>query len=144
MNEVAEIEIFYKSNKLKAVKVENSQIAYDVLLTKWNSLTIEFVEEFYVILLNNSNEVLGVCSLFKGGITQTVVDIRVLFGVALKSCSVGIITAHNHPSGNLKPSRSDKIIHQKIKEAGDLLDIRVLDNLIITKDGYYSFKDNDE
>jgi DNA repair protein RadC len=92
--------------------------------------------------LNRSNAVLGILSVSKGGISGTVTDVRLIFQGALKTNASGIIVAHNHPSGNALPSDSDKKITQKIKEAGNLLDIQLLDHIIILPvEGYYSFAD---
>ena len=104
---------------------------------------IEFVEEFRLLLLNRSNAVLGIIEISKGGISGTVTDIRLIFQAAIKGNASGIICAHNHPSGNLSPSESDIKITQKIKEAGNLMDIQLLDHLIITsEDEYFSMADN--
>ena len=143
-NIISEIRIKYQPIKLSNgnVKISNSNDAYQILLNHWNKDTLELQEEFKVLLLNNSNEVLGVYEMTRGGMTATLIDIRLLFAVALKSCATAIITAHNHPSGKLKPSTSDINIYQKIKNAANLLDIKYLDNLIITKEGKYSFTDD--
>ena len=102
---------------------------------------IELIEEFYILLLNRSNKVLGCTNISKGGVSGTVVDAKVIFAAALAANASSVILAHNHPSGNLKPSHADKEITQKLKGGGELLDIAVLDHLIITKDGYTSFAD---
>lgn len=99
-------------------------------------------EEFWVLYLNNSNKVLAKEQLSKGGITATMVDVRLLFKKAVGLSTVGIIVCHNHPSGKLKPSKSDELLTQKIKEAGQTLDIKLLDHLIITQKDYFSFADN--
>ena len=98
-------------------------------------------EEFWVLFLNNSNKVLSKSQISKGGLTATVVDVRLLFKRALELASVGIIVCHNHPSGKLQPSTADKQLTQKIKEAGCTLDIKLLDHLIITEKVYFSFAD---
>ncbi|AJA67803.1 DNA repair protein RadC [Myroides odoratimimus] len=98
-------------------------------------------EEFWVLYLNNSNKVKYKAPLSKGGITGTVVDIRLLFQTALEQKAVGIILTHNHPSGKVKPSDADIQITKKIKEAGRIMDIQLLDHLIITEYSYYSFAD---
>jgi len=142
-NIISEIKVKYQPVKLENgnIKIRNSDDAYKVLLNHWNLDTIELQEEFKVLLLNNSNEVLGVYEMTKGGMTSTLVDVKLLFAVVLKSCATAIITCHNHPSGKLKPSNSDINIYEKIKNAAKLLDINYLDNLIITKKGKYSFND---
>lgn len=99
-------------------------------------------EEFWAIFLNQNNRVLHFAQLTQGGINQSIVDVRVLFKTALDHFSTGIIVAHNHPSGNLKPSKEDIDITQKIKEAGKILNIQLLDHLIITQNSYFSFSDD--
>ncbi|MFT6870159.1 MAG: DNA repair protein RadC [Polaribacter sp.] len=98
-------------------------------------------EEFWVLFLNNSNKVLAKTQISKGGLTATVVDVRLLFKRALELASIGIIVCHNHPSGKLQPSTADKQITQKIKLAGVTLDIKLLDHLIVTEKSYFSFAD---
>ena len=98
-------------------------------------------EEFWVIYLNHANRILGCESLFSGGIDKTVIDVRVLFRNALERKSVNLIVAHNHPGGTLKPSLQDENITQKITKGGCLLDIKLLDHLIVSPEGYYSFVD---
>jgi len=98
-------------------------------------------EEFWIIYLNNSNKVIQKQQLSKGGITGTLVDVRLVLKMALELGATGIILAHNHPSGTLKPSEADKQITQKLKHAGESLDIKVLDHLIITEKAYFSFAD---
>lgn len=98
-------------------------------------------EEFWVLYLNNSNKIIKSAQLSKGGITGTVVDVRLAFKEALQLGAVGIILAHNHPSGTLKPSQADIKLTKKLRTAGESLDIKVLDHLIITEKAYFSFAD---
>jgi DNA repair protein RadC len=98
-------------------------------------------EEFWVLFLNNSNKVLAKNQISKGGLTATIVDVRLLFKQALELTSVAMIVCHNHPSGKLEPSNADKQLTQKIKQAGTTLDIKLLDHLIITEKAYFSFAD---
>lgn len=98
-------------------------------------------EEFWIIYLNNSNKVIQKNQLSKGGITGTLVDVRLVLKNALEVGATGLILAHNHPSGTLKPSEADKQITQKLKIAAQSLDIKVLDHLIITEKAYFSFAD---
>lgn len=98
-------------------------------------------EEFWILYLNNSNHILLKQQLSKGGITGTLVDIRLVLKQALELNAVAIILAHNHPSGTLKPSDADKKLTQKLKKAAESLDIKVLDHLIITEKAYFSFAD---
>ncbi len=140
--EIAEIKVSYSNNQPLKVKLTNSNILYKFLLSKWNMDIIEFQEESKLILVNKANMVLGIYELSKGGISGTVVDIKIVLSVALKCHASGIILVHNHPSGNLTPSESDKQITKKLKQACELLDINLLDHLIITKENYYSFSDS--
>ena len=99
-------------------------------------------EEFWVLYLNRSNLILDKVKISQGGIAGTVTDIRLIMKQAVDRLAVSIILCHNHPSGNLNPSEADTRITQKIKEAGNLLDIQLLDHLIISENDYYSFADN--
>jgi len=121
-------------------KVSSSRDVFRCLQKIWSS-QIETREEMFVLLLNRNNEILGYHQLSMGGITGTVADIRLLFATAIQSLATSIIIAHNHPSGKLKPSDADLQLTQKVKEAGKLLDISLLDHLIVTKSAYYSFAD---
>lgn len=98
-------------------------------------------EEFWVLYLNNSNKVLAKNQISKGGLTSTLVDVRLLYKRAFELTAVGLIVCHNHPSGKLQPSVSDKQLTAKIKKAGETLDIKLLDHLIITEKAYFSFAD---
>lgn len=123
-------------------KMTCAEAAHTVLRELWNPDTIGLHESFKVLLLNNSNQIKGIYHLSEGGITAALVDIRILFAVVLKSLSVGIILAHNHPSGQLQPSQADKQLTKKIQRAAKLLDVRVLDHLILgPQTGYFSFAD---
>ena len=123
----------------KIEKIGSSQDAYEVLQPIMGELEHE---EFWILYLNNSNKILHKAQLSKGGITGTLVDVRLIMKQALELGAVAIILAHNHPSGTLKPSNADKEITQKVKNASGSLDIRVLDHLIITQKEYFSFADN--
>lgn len=98
-------------------------------------------EEFWVLYLNNSNKVIHKAQLSKGGMTGTVVDTRIVFKIALEYNAISLILTHNHPSGKMLASESDKEITRKLKLAGKQLDISVLDHIIITESSYYSFAD---
>ena len=98
-------------------------------------------EEFWIIYLNNSNKVIEQLQLSKGGITGTLVDVRITLRKALEVGATSIILAHNHPSGTLRPSEADKELTQKLKTAAQSLDIKVLDHLIVTEKSYFSFAD---
>ena len=111
------------------------------MLNSWDEGKIEYVEQFAILLLNRANEVLGVYKVSSGGITDTVADPKQIFTAALKANACSLVLSHNHPSGNLKPSKQDEELTRKIKEAGSYLDIKVLDHIIVTSETYYSFAD---
>ena len=140
--EVAEISVSYSTNKADIIKLTNCKSTFDFILSQWNLDIIEFQEECKVILFNRANFVLGVYELSKGGISGTVVDIRIVLSVALKCNASGIVLVHNHPSGNLIPSEPDKQITRRLKNACDLLGFNLLDHYIISKYDFYSFKQN--
>lgn len=121
-------------------RVHSSVIASELLRPFFTA--IDHREEFWVMLLDRANKVIGVVKISEGGIHGTVADPKVIFGAALMAQATGIIIAHNHPSGQLRPSEEDIRLTRKIVEAGRFLDIQVVDHNIITKDGYYSFADN--
>ena len=144
-SKVNEIRVSYKDriNSPFWHKITSSKDAARLLFENWDNDNIGLQESFKVMLLNNNNKVKGIYHLSQGGITGTVVDLRILFAVVLKSLSVALILAHNHPSGTLKASEADKQITDKIKKAATLFDIKVLDHLIIVPNGdFYSFADN--
>jgi DNA repair protein RadC len=122
----------------KRVKITDSQTAFEVVYTNLGDLSHE---EFWVIFLNRANEVIGKENISKGGVSGTVVDPKVVFKQAVQFPASAIILAHNHPSGNLKPSSADHQLTKKLKEAGKALDIPVLDHLIIGELDYFSFVD---
>ncbi|WP_452602155.1 RadC family protein [Pontimicrobium sp. MEBiC06410] len=99
-------------------------------------------EEFWIIYVNNSNKVIQKNQLSKGGITGTLVDVRLALKIALEVGAIGIVLAHNHPSGTLSPSKADIALTKKLKLASESLDIKVLDHLIITEKSYFSFADS--
>lgn len=98
-------------------------------------------EVFAVVFLNRANRILHYEIISQGGITGTVADPRIILKKALEQEAVSLILCHNHPSGNLRPSKADEMLTQKIKDAGLLMDIRVMDHIIVSQDGYYSFAD---
>ena len=123
---------------LERQKIGSSKEAFEILQPHLSDLQ---TEEFWVIFLNNQNKILYKNCLFRGGIGSSVADVRIIFKTAIEHFSTGIIVAHNHPAGSLKPSQQDINITNKIKEAGKLLDIELLDHLIIAQNQFYSFKE---
>ncbi|MFV0217184.1 JAB domain-containing protein [Empedobacter falsenii] len=123
------------------IKVMGSSEVYQVLKVNWDLDTIELQEEFKILLLNQGNQVLGIKSMFKGGINTCSIDVRLIMGMVLKANASALVITHNHPSGNLNASESDKRITSKIKECCELFDIRLLDHIIMAKNSYLSFAD---
>ena len=141
--EVAEIYLTYKSKVKPSLrpKVNASRDAYEILLKNWDGAKIELCEQFKVMLLNRANKAIGIFEVSSGSATGTVADPRLIFASALKANACGLIIAHNHPSGNLKPSQADIELTKKLREGGRLLEIPLLDHLVVTTEGYYSFAD---
>ncbi|TWP28682.1 JAB domain-containing protein [Apibacter muscae] len=123
---------------LKIVSISSSEDAFQLIHPLLSDLIIE---EFWVIFLNKSNGMLGKEKISQGGITGTIVDVRLIFKRALELNAVSIIVFHNHPSGSLKPSEEDVRITKEIKEAGNLLKIMLLDHLVVNQTSYFSFAD---
>ena len=119
-------------------KITSSKIIFEIMQPIIGELPHE---EFWIIYMNNSNKVIAKSQLSKGGITGTLVDVRIVFKTALEMGATALILCHNHPSGTLIPSDADKQITRKLKLAGDSLEIKVLDHLIVTETSYFSFAD---
>ncbi len=124
---------------VELTKITSSRVVFNIMQPIIGELPHE---EFWVLYLNNSNKVIYKSQLSKGGITGTVVDVRIIFKTAFEHNATALILVHNHPSGVLQASDADKQITQKLKEAGKSLDINVLDHIIITEKSYYSFRDD--
>lgn len=138
--QIAEIELMYKGKgDYQRPVIQTAEQAYQLLRHTWDDNKIELLEQFKIVLLDNNGECLGITEMASGNITCCLVDIRLIFATALKSRATSIILAHNHPSGNLKPSTHDMKLTQKIMEGGSILDVTVSDHLIVTRNGYYSF-----
>lgn len=123
---------------VELTKITSSKAVFDMMQPIIGEL---LHEEFWVLYLNNANKVIYKSQLSKGGITGTVVDVRLIFKMALEHNATAIILSHNHPSGKLLASDADRDITKKLKFAGEQLDIKVLDHIIITEKGYLSFQD---
>lgn len=138
---VAEIEVSYTPNIKPSArpKVTGQDDAYKLFMETWDKTKIELVEQFKIMLLNNANRVLGICTLTNGNGRGTIIDAKQVFSVALKANATRIILAHNHPSGGLIPSKNDHVITKKIEVVGHFLDLKVIDHLVVTEEGYYSF-----
>ena len=123
---------------VELLKITSSKIIFELMQPIIGELAHE---EFWVIYLNNSNKVISKTQLSKGGITGTVVDVRLVFKAALEMSATSLVLCHNHPSGSLKPSDADIQITQKLKRAGESLEIAILDHVIVTETSYFSFVD---
>lgn len=143
LHQVSEVVLSYKSQVAPSLrpKVGSSKEASEILRENWDAGRIEFQEQFKVLLLNRANRAIGICEISSGGVSGTVADPKLIFAAALKACASSIIVAHNHPSGNLTPSQSDIDLTRKLREAGKFLEIQMLDHVILTVEGYYSFAD---
>ena len=145
LNNVSEIDIVYKKKVNCKVSerplIKSSSDVYEILLHYWDQDKIDLLEEFKVLFLNRSNRVLQIYNVSSGGITGTVADPRLILAAALKVASCSIMLAHNHPSTSLKPSKADEELTSKIKYAAQFHDIKVLDHIIVSSEGYYSFAD---
>jgi DNA repair protein RadC len=139
---IAAMELGRRRRELEVIELKqigNSKSVFEIMQPIIGELQHE---EFWILYLNYSNKVIAKSQLSKGGITGTVVDVRIVFKTALEQNATSIILSHNHPSGKLQPSEADISITKKIKLAGQQLDIPVLDHIIITEKGFYSFNDN--
>ena len=140
---LAEIRAVYKSRTKVSGRTNVRQPAdvVEYLRAIWNPGTLELLEEVLVVCLNGNHQAIGWVKVASGGFNAAKIDPRLVFAVALQTASTAIILAHNHPSGNLQPSAEDQAITRRLKEAGDILCIHVLDHVILTRDGYYSFEE---
>lgn len=124
----------------KTIKITSSKLAYELIKPFLQDLPHE---EFWVLLLNRANQLIKPIVISKGGVSGTVADPKIVFKQALEALASGIILIHNHPSGNLKPSQADINLTKKLKQAGIILEIPVLDHLIYTDSGYLSMADEE-
>ena len=144
-NKLRELKVHYSSSQVQSFeeKITTSEKAYDFLIKSFDKMTIGCQEQFNVLFLNQANIPIGIYKASKGGLTSTIADVRLILGMALKSLATGLIIAHNHPSGNLKPSDADIQLTKKFKEACLILDINLLDHIIISPfNEKFSFSDN--
>ncbi len=138
--QVSEYTIAYKSLSKETHFVKSSQDAFNILNPHFEEFH-GIKEAFYAIYLNRNNRIIGVHKCSDGGISGCLVDPRIVLKPAIELLASSVILAHNHPSGNLKPSEADRSITQKIKEGAKLFDISVLDHVILTESTYLSFAD---
>lgn len=139
---LAEVKVSYKSKMQEVVKISSSRDAFNILFKLYDPDTIEFKEEFFMLLVNRANRLLGWFKLSSGGTTGTIVDSKIILVIALNSNAHGIVLCHNHPSGNLRPSDADISLTNKVRDASKLLEISLIDHLIISPaESYFSFAD---
>ena len=143
MNHFAEITINYRplnqNNELP--KISSSHCAYRILREHWSD-KIFYKEEFVILLLNTANRVIGISKISEGGLSATYVDPKQIFQSALMANASFILLAHNHPSGNLKPSDTDISLTKKLVEVGKFMNLEIYDHLILSDQGYFSFTDS--
>jgi len=143
---IPEIEVIVKIKGAKSSElpiITSSDEMYKVLRICFNNYKINWIEEVIMVCLSKSNRVIGFFKVSSGGVAESIVDPKVIFTTALNCAGTcAIILAHNHPSGNLKPSENDIQITNKIKEIGKIVDIKLLDHIIVTDEDYFSFIDN--
>ena len=141
---LAELKVAYRSRtkvaERQVVRTPKDVEAY--LRAVWNKGTLELVEDFVVVCLNGNHQATGWVKVASGGLNSSLVDPRLVFGIALQTASTAIIVAHNHPSGSLEPSEDDRRMTRRLQEAGALLGIAVLDHLILTKESAFSFQEH--
>jgi len=140
--QVAEIEITYRNPTPfnERIIVNKSQNAYEILIATWDIDKIELVEQFKILLLNRLNHCLGIVNLSTGTSFGAPVDPRLVFATALKANATALVLAHNHPTGNLSPTDDDITTTKSLIKAADFLGIAVSDHLILSKDGFFSFR----
>jgi DNA repair protein RadC len=140
---VAEVKVVYSTlvKNSERAKIVSSEKAYEILQPFYEE-NMDYKESAYVILLNRGNKVIGVNKISEGGLSQTVMDAKMVFQVALLAGASAIILSHNHPSGNKLPSDADVQLTKKIKEFGNMIELQLLDHIIMTSEEYYSFADN--
>jgi DNA repair protein RadC len=135
-----EISLKFTKTEFERKKITTSKDAADII-KKFYSCDINIYESFFILLLNRSSTTIGFSKISQGGVAGTVVDLKIIAKYAIDSLASGIILAHNHPSGNLRPSDTDLQLTKKVKEGLKLLDVSVMDHLILTEESYYSFAD---
>ena len=142
MATIANLELKAKKtpSNFEKVKIVSSKDAFKVIKQFYFD-DIDIFESFFILCLNRNNQTIAYAKISQGGVTGTVVDIKLIAKYAIDCLASGVILAHNHPSGNLKPSNEDLAITKKVKEGLKILDIQVLDHLILTSQGYLSFGD---
>ena len=136
------VPVYRQKGEFAKDTISNPKQIHEYLQSIWNQNTIQYTEDFIVLLLNRANKIIGWVRISSGGTSGTVCDPKVIFSLALQGCASSIVLSHNHPSGNMRPSEADIAVTRKIIAAGKFLEIEVLDHLIISTKSYFSFKDD--
>lgn len=136
---VGEIKVSYKKERQPEYKgVNDAGKVVEVLRKVWND-DLEYRESFYVVAMNNNCDVLGVAELFRGGVSSTIVDVKMIFQLLLNCNATSFVVAHNHPSGGIRPSQSDVMLTKRIVECAKLFELVMMDHVILTAESYCSF-----
>jgi DNA repair protein RadC len=139
--DMPEVQIKYRTGNVQRQKIEGAEDSYNVFRGIFDEDTIDYDESVFVVFTNRALYTIGYFKVSQGGLSGTVVDPKKIFSVALQSGATGLIIAHNHPSGNLKPSVQDKELTTKLQQGAKILDLTFYDHLIVTSDNYYSFNE---
>lgn len=142
METIKKISLKLDKSKYERKQILNSQDVADYV-RQFYGTDIELFESSFLLLLDQSNTTIGYAKISQGGICGTIVDIKIICKYVVDSLAQGVILCHNHPSGNLQPSKGDKLMTEKLANALKLLDSRLFDHMIITTNGHYSIQDND-
>ena len=140
-SEMPEITLKYKPSGIVTTQIKGSDDSYKLLKKMYDEDTLDYCESSIVIYFNQANCSIGWQKLSQGGITSTVIDVRMILVTALNCGATGLIVSHNHPSGALKSSEQDDTLTKKLNEACKIMDLRLLDHVIVTSKGYYSYVD---
>lgn len=138
---IPEITLKYKSGNIEKTKIVSSQDSYKVLKKMFDSDTLEIFEQMIIVFLNNANKTIGWTKHSSGGTAMVVCDPKLILTTALQCGATKLIIAHNHPSGELNPSKADLIMSNRVKEGCNFIGMELLDSLIITAENYYSMAD---
>lgn len=142
--QIAEVKLTYKTSvkTSERFKISNSADCYKIFLQFFDADTIEHKESAWALFLNQSNQVISITKISEGSVNATLIDPKLIFQAALLVNAISVIIAHNHPSGNLTASLSDRQMTKKLADAAKVLEMNLLDHLVITNEGYYSFADD--
>lgn len=137
-----EITLKLRKGEVLNCQIKDSKSAADLFRQIWDVDSLPITESVIAIFLNRNNNTIGWFKVSQGGLTSSIIDVRLILATALQCLASGIIMAHNHPSGNTQPSEADIKMTKKVKESAEIMDIQVLDHVVLTEESYYSFADN--